>query len=52
MRQFIILDKEDMQALNNNQPVYLISKFDNTKIVICTKENYDKQYKEDVKQGV
>ncbi len=45
MTQFIILDKEDIEALNNNQPVSLISKYDNTKIVVCTEEYYEKQIK-------
>ncbi len=45
MTQFIILDKEDIEALNNNQPVSVFPKYDGTKIVVCTEEYYEKQIK-------
>lgn len=45
MTQFIILDKEDIEALNNNQPVSMISRYDNTETVVCTKEYYEEQRK-------
>ena len=45
MTQFIILDKEDIEALNDNQPVSMISKYDGTEIVICTEEYFEKQRK-------
>ena len=48
MIQFIILDKEDIDALNNNQPVSLFSKFDSAEIVICTEEYYERQRKDGV----
>ena len=45
MTQFIVLNKEDIKALNHNQPVSVISRFDNTEIVVCTKEYFEEQRK-------
>lgn len=43
MKQFIILNKEDLEALNNNQPVSMISNYNDTEIVVCTEEYYEEQ---------
>lgn len=45
MTQFIVLNKEDIKALNNNQPVSVISRYDNTEIVVCTREYFEEQRK-------
>ena len=47
MKQIIILNKEDIEALNNNQPVSIISRYDGTEIVVCTEKYYEEQMKGD-----